>query len=81
MEIKKFDVCKDDVRTLFAKVKNQGRNYVHETEAVQVVKSYGFQTPKSKIATNEDDCVNLSKEYLHQLCPSYFLQQRIVNRC
>jgi acyl-CoA synthetase (NDP forming) len=62
-EIKKFDVCKDDVRTLFAKVKkDKGRNYVHEVEAMQVVKSYGFQIPKSKVATNEDDCVNLSKE-------------------
>ena len=60
--IKKFDVCKDDVRTLFAKVRDKGRKYVHETEAVQVVKSYGFQIPKSKIATNEDDCVNLSEE-------------------
>jgi acyl-CoA synthetase (NDP forming) len=60
--IRKFDVSKDGVRTLFAKVKNQGRNYVHEAEAVQVVKSYGFQIPKSKIATNEDDCVNLSEE-------------------
>jgi acetyl coenzyme A synthetase (ADP forming)-like protein len=60
--IKKFDVCKDDVRTLFAKVKNQGRNYVHEAEAVQVVKSYGFQIPKSRIAANEDDCVDLSGE-------------------
>jgi acetyl coenzyme A synthetase (ADP forming)-like protein len=60
--IRKFDVSKDGVRTLFAKVKNQGRNYVHEAEAVQVVKSYGFQIPKSKIATNEDDCVSLSEE-------------------
>jgi acetyl coenzyme A synthetase (ADP forming)-like protein len=62
-EIKKFDVCKDDVRTLFARVKkDKGRNYVHEVEAMQVVKSYGFQIPKSKVATNEDDCANLSKE-------------------
>ena len=60
--IKQFDVSKDEVRTLFAKVKEKGRNYVHETEAMQVVKSYGFHIPKSRIATNEDDCVNLSEE-------------------
>ena len=29
---------------------------------MQVVKSYGFQIPKSKIATNEDYCVNLCEE-------------------
>ena len=60
--IKQFDVSKDEVRTLFAKVKEKGRNYVHETEAMQIVKSYGFQIPKSRLATNEDDCVNLSEE-------------------
>ena len=61
--IKQFEVPKGEVRTLFAKVKkDKGRNYVHEVEAMQVVKSYGFQIPKYKIATNEDDCVNLSAE-------------------
>jgi acetyl coenzyme A synthetase (ADP forming)-like protein len=60
--IKQFEVSKDEVRTLFAKVKDKGRNYVHEVEAIQVLKSYGFQIPISKIATSEDDCVILSEE-------------------
>jgi acyl-CoA synthetase (NDP forming) len=60
--IKQFKVSKDEVRTLFTKVREKGRNYVHEIEAMQVVKSYGFQIPTYKIATNEDDCVILSEQ-------------------
>jgi acetyl coenzyme A synthetase (ADP forming)-like protein len=60
--IKQFKVSKEEVRTLFAKVKKKGRNYIDEVEAMQVVKSYGFQIPTYKIATNEDDCVILSEQ-------------------
>jgi acetyltransferase len=37
--------AKDDIRRLFAKVKAQGRNYVHETEAMQILRAYGIETP------------------------------------
>jgi acetyl coenzyme A synthetase (ADP forming)-like protein len=60
--IKQFKVSKDEVRTLFTKVKEKGRNYVDEVEAMQVLKSYGFQIPTYKIATNEDDCVIISEQ-------------------
>lgn len=60
--IKQFEVSKDEIRTLFTKVKEKGRNYVDEVEAMQVVKSYGFPIPTYKIATNEDDCVILSEQ-------------------
>jgi acetyl coenzyme A synthetase (ADP forming)-like protein len=61
-DVKMFKVAKDDVRKVFDKAKSQARNYLHETEAVEVLKSYGFQIPKSQLAQSEDECVKLSEE-------------------
>ena len=61
-DVKMFEVAKDDVRKVFDKAKSQARNYLHETEAMEVLKSYGFQIPKSQLAQSEDECVKLSEE-------------------
>jgi 4-hydroxybutyrate---CoA ligase (ADP-forming) len=61
-DVKAFEVTRDDVRRVFDKVRSQGRNYVHETEAMEVLKSYGFYIPKSQLATTEDECAKLSEE-------------------
>jgi acetyl coenzyme A synthetase (ADP forming)-like protein len=60
--VKTFEVSKDDVRRVFDKVRTQSRNYLHEIEAMEVLKSYGFQIPKSQLATTEDECAKLSEE-------------------
>ena len=61
-DVKAFEVARDDVRRVFDKVRSQGRNYVQETEAMEVLKSYGFHIPKSQLTTTEDECVKLSEE-------------------
>jgi acetyl coenzyme A synthetase (ADP forming)-like protein len=61
-EIRVFDVNREEVRDVFASVKKQHGNYVHESEAMRVLNAYGFPVPKSKIATNEDDCAKISEE-------------------
>ncbi|MGA9150764.1 MAG: acetate--CoA ligase family protein [Candidatus Nitrosopolaris sp.] len=61
-DVKTFEVVKDGVRKVFDKVRSQARNYLHETEAMEVLKSYGFQIPKSQLAQSEDECVKLSEE-------------------
>ena len=61
-DVKMFEVAKDGVRKVFDKVRSQARNYLHETEAMEVLKSYGFQIPKSQLAQSEDECVKLSEE-------------------
>jgi acetyl coenzyme A synthetase (ADP forming)-like protein len=65
-EIRVFEEAnkaKDDIRRLFAKVKSEGRNYVLETEAMQVLGDYGILTPQTKVSSiNEDECVRLSEE-------------------
>ncbi len=55
-------MARDDVRRVFDKVRSQGRNYVRETEAMEVLKSYGFHIPKSQLTTTEDECAKLSEE-------------------
>jgi acyl-CoA synthetase (NDP forming) len=60
--VKTFEVSNDDAKRVFDKVRNQGRNYLHETEAMEVLKSYGFQIPKSELAITEDECAKLSEE-------------------
>jgi acetyl coenzyme A synthetase (ADP forming)-like protein len=60
--VKTFEVAKDGVRKVFDKVRSQARNYLHETEAMEVLKSYGFQIPKSQLAKTEDECAKLSEE-------------------
>ena len=41
---------------------NQRRKYVHEIEAMEVLKSYRFQIIKSHFATTENECAKLSEE-------------------
>ena len=61
-DVKMFDVAKGGVRNVFDKVRSQARNYLHETEAMEVLQSYGFQNPKSQLAQSEDECARLSEE-------------------
>ena len=55
------NIDKEKVRRIFSEVKNKRRNYVHEAEAMQVLDAYGFQIPKFRLATTEDECVELAK--------------------
>lgn len=47
---------------VFDKVRSQGRIYVQETEAMEVLKSYGFHIPISQLTTTEDECAKSSEE-------------------
>ena len=60
----KFQFAKDTakVRSIFEKVRAQGRANLLEEEGYEVLKAYGFPTPKSILVTNEDECVAAAKE-------------------
>jgi acyl-CoA synthetase (NDP forming) len=55
------NIDKEKVRRIFGEVKNKRRNYVHEAQAMQVLDAYGFQIPKFRLATTEDECIELAK--------------------
>lgn len=50
------------VRQIFESVKKQGRNNLLEEEGYEVLRAYGFPTPKSILGANEDECVKAAKE-------------------
>lgn len=56
------NIEKEKVRRVFGEVKSKRRNYVHEIEAMQVLNTYGFQIPKFRLATTEDECVELAEK-------------------
>jgi len=50
------------VRSIFEGVKAQGRANLLEEEGYEVLKAYGFPTPKSILGTTEEECVSAAKE-------------------
>jgi len=50
------------VRSIFESVKAQGRANLLEEEGYEVLKAYGFPTPKSILGTTEEECVSAAKE-------------------
>jgi 4-hydroxybutyryl-CoA synthetase (ADP-forming) len=50
------------VRSIFESVKAQGRSNLLEEEGYEVLKAYGFPTPKSILGATEDECVSAAKE-------------------
>ncbi|MEO9363695.1 MAG: 4-hydroxybutyrate--CoA ligase [Nitrososphaera sp.] len=50
------------VKEIFAGVKKQGRNNLLEEEGYEVLRAYGFPTPKSILGATEDECVKAAKE-------------------
>jgi acetyltransferase len=55
-------VEKEKVRRVFRDVKSKRRNYVHEIEAMKVLNAYGFHIPKFRLATTEDECVEMTEQ-------------------
>lgn len=57
-----FAKDKQKVNSIFETVRKQGRNNLLEEEGYEVLKAYGFPTPKSILGATEDECVNAAKE-------------------
>jgi 4-hydroxybutyrate---CoA ligase (ADP-forming) len=49
------------VKSIFENVRAQGRNNLLEEEGYEVLKAYGFPTPKSILGTTEEECVTAAK--------------------
>lgn len=57
-----FDVDREAVRKILEGVRNEGRNYVYESEAMVILSAYGIPVPRSAIATTEEECLQLSRQ-------------------
>lgn len=61
-EIKKFAIQKEDVASIFGKIRHMERQCLGEDEAKQVISHYGFRIPKSILATSEAEAVQAAEE-------------------
>ncbi len=57
-----FDKDKDKVKSIFENVKRQGRNNLLEEEGYEVLRAYGFPTPKSILGATEEECIKAAAE-------------------
>jgi 4-hydroxybutyryl-CoA synthetase (ADP-forming) len=59
-----LEFAKDTAKVgqIFESVKKQGRNNLLEEEGYEVLRAYGFPTPKSILGSTEDECVKAAKE-------------------
>lgn len=58
----RFTKDTDKVRSIFENVRKQGRTNLLEEEGYEVLRAYGFPTPKSILCATEDECVAAAKE-------------------
>lgn len=61
-EMKKTNVQKEKVVSVFEKIRQTGRQYLCEDEAKQVISVYGFRIPKSILASSESEAVQAAEE-------------------
>lgn len=57
-----FAKDKEKVRSIFESVRRQGRSNLLEEEGYEVLKAYGFPTPKSILGATEDECARAAEE-------------------
>ncbi|PIZ12558.1 MAG: acyl-CoA synthetase [Elusimicrobia bacterium CG_4_10_14_0_8_um_filter_37_32] len=57
-----YDVDRVKTRKVIDRIKKEGRNYLPEIEALEILNAYGFPTLESKLAKNADECVQTANE-------------------
>ncbi len=63
MEFKRFeDVDKEKVKEIIENARKEGRNFLLEPEAKEIFRAYGLPVPAGKVATNEEEAVEIAKE-------------------
>ena len=60
--ITKFEVDKDKAKSIFDKVKAEGRSNLLEDEGREILDAYGFPLPQSIVATTEDEAVDAANK-------------------
>ncbi|HEX2014208.1 MAG TPA: acetate--CoA ligase family protein, partial [Nitrososphaera sp.] len=57
-----FAKDKEKVKSIFENVRRQGRSNLLEEEGYEVLRAYGFPTPKSILGATEEECVKAARE-------------------
>lgn len=61
-EYEHFEVDNATVRTVFERVRSEGRLTIGDTEAREIQKAYGLRLPKSELAATPDDAVKIAAD-------------------
>ena len=61
-QVPNLDRDKEQVRSIFDKVKSEGRKNLLGTEAINVAKAYGIYVPNTKLARSKDEAASLAEE-------------------
>jgi len=61
-EIPNLDRDKEQVRSIFDKVKSEGRKNLLGTEAINIAKAYGINVPNTKLARSKEEAASLAEE-------------------
>ena len=61
-EVRQFQVDRDAVRATFARVREEGRLTLGDSEARAIAQAYGLRVPKSKLATTADEAVQSAEQ-------------------
>lgn len=57
-----FAKDKNRIKSVFDEVRKQGRNNLLEEEGYEVLRAYGFPTPKNILGVTEEECIRAAKE-------------------
>jgi acetyl coenzyme A synthetase (ADP forming)-like protein len=60
--IESYEVDKATVSNLFAKIRQEGRNTIGDTEAQAILQAYGITTPRSSVAAKVEDAIAYCNE-------------------
>ncbi len=58
----RFDVDAKRVKAVLDNARKEGRTHILEEEGYEILSAYGFNTPKSVLASTEDECINAAKK-------------------
>lgn len=61
-EYVEFDVDRQAVKAVFEKVRSEGRASVGDAETRQILKAFNLRIPRSKIAKNPDEAIEIARE-------------------
>ena len=73
------DVEVNKVREILDKIKNEGRNYVTEVEAKEILAAYKIPVAKTLLAKNKEEAIQLSKNLKYPLVAKIVSPQIIHN--
>lgn len=61
-EYRKYEVDQESTRSVLNRVREDGRLSIGDSEARQILNAYGFQIPRSEIASTLDEAVDIARK-------------------